>query len=218
MNHYLFLGPTAHNLFQEIENLIAGITILPPVARGDIQMIASEGKPGLITICDGIFHSYPAVGHFEIVEAMKKGWEIWGVGSMGAIRASELQDFGMHGFGESFENFIQDPDFPDDEVALLYDQTFPYAPQSEPMLHLRKFLDKLVAIKCITAIEASHIKGVLSDSWFGVRTIPKTLQLINVLAPRSLRDATTTGEDFDQFRTKSQDLIRYLTTRPWSRA
>ena len=59
----------------------------------------------MIAIIDGVFHKEPAVSHKEILEAIKKGVTVVGGASMGALRASELDDFGMIGVGRVYHDY-----------------------------------------------------------------------------------------------------------------
>jgi hypothetical protein len=60
--------------------------VRPPVRRLDVaKLTAAERRPGIIVIVDGLFHDTLAVGHAEIREAMRRGWRVWGLSSMGAL-------------------------------------------------------------------------------------------------------------------------------------
>jgi len=72
---------------------------------------------------------------------------------MGAIRASEMIPAGMKGYGLVFNHFANDPDFRDDEIALLHEVKNPYTPVSKPLIHIRYFLDHLLNERQITIRE-----------------------------------------------------------------
>lgn len=95
-NIHIFTGPTmsADIILQELP----GATVWPPVAEGDIYRLALQ-KPAIIGIIDGYFGNLPSVWHKEILFALKEGIHVIGSSSMGALRASELSDFGMIGCG-----------------------------------------------------------------------------------------------------------------------
>lgn len=90
----------------------------PPVARGDI-ISALIDKPDIIAIIDGVFHKEPAVSHKEILEALKKDVTVVGGASMGALRASELDDFGMVGIGQVYKDYKTGVIESDDDVAVV---------------------------------------------------------------------------------------------------
>ena len=62
---------------------------------------------------------------------------------MGAIRAVELEDYGMIGHGEIFEFYKKNPETSDDEVGLIHENSYPYAPITIPLVNLRILLTKL---------------------------------------------------------------------------
>lgn len=91
----------------------------PPVGRGDV-IEALKDKPDLIAIIDGVFHQKPAVAHKEILKALKEGVTVVGGGSMGALRAAELEDFGMVGIGKVYRDYKDGVIEADDDVALVF--------------------------------------------------------------------------------------------------
>jgi len=111
----VFTGPSIHP-DEAIEILNADYR--PPVARGDI-IKALKDDPDLIAIIDGVFHKEPAVSHKEILEAIKKGVTLVGGASMGALRASELDDFGMIGVGRVYQDYSNGIIESDDDVAVV---------------------------------------------------------------------------------------------------
>jgi hypothetical protein len=90
----------------------------PPVARDDV-IKALRDNPDIIVIIDGVFHKAPAVSHKEIMEAIKKGVIVVGGASMGALRASELDDFGMVGVGRVYQDYRRGIIESDDDVAVV---------------------------------------------------------------------------------------------------
>ena len=90
----------------------------PPVARDDV-IKALRDNPDIIVIIDGVFHKAPAVSHKEIIKAIKKGVIVVGGASMGALRASELDDFGMVGVGRVYHDYSRGIIESDDDVAVV---------------------------------------------------------------------------------------------------
>src|SRR3990172_2705110 len=92
-----------------------------PVRRHDLRRIlALASPPEIIGIIDGVFFDNAAVAHREIIEALKSGIIIVGGGSMGALRASELESYGMIGVGKVFEMYRNGVIEADDEVAVTF--------------------------------------------------------------------------------------------------
>lgn len=93
-----------------------------PVKRDDIlTLISKVNPPKIIGIIDGVFHKTPAVSHKEIMKAMDIGITVVGGGSMGALRASELDDLGMIGVGQIYKDYKNGTISSDDDVAVSLD-------------------------------------------------------------------------------------------------
>jgi hypothetical protein len=206
-NKYIFVGPTLHrglacNLAMPTDDLI----VLPPAKRGDMQRLLASEPPGLAIVVDGYFHLHNlAIGHAELRDALAAGWQVWGLSSMGAIRAAELGDLGMRGFGRVYRRYADDPAFRDDEVALLHEPEPPYRPFSEPLVHVRALLAAMVDASAITRTAHDEIIATLMPMWFGDRTPTFLETLIDPAWVRRL----------DEFQTKSQDLAAFLASRPY---
>jgi hypothetical protein len=215
----IFAGPTLRDL-DELPS--AGILVqwLPPVRRGDIAAHARSGSPGRLAVVDGVFHQSLAVGHAELRVALEAGWEIWGLSSLGAIRACEMAPWGMRGYGQVFDHFARDESFRDDEVALLHDPSPPYRPASEPLVHMRAALDDLVARQLLVRRAAEVIVDELMGRWFGERTLPFFRELVLGSAPADAHPAIhrLLGDFGSRYRIKSHDLRDFLATRPWRTA
>jgi hypothetical protein len=103
-------------------------TVLPPARQGDIYRAARDYRPRAIALIDGRFATVPAVWHREILWAMAEARvRIYGAASMGALRAAELDAYGMMGVGKVYESYrigryapFTDPFEDDDEVAVRH--------------------------------------------------------------------------------------------------
>lgn len=168
MPDYLFVGPSAYGL----PISILGATdarIRPPVRRSDIEILVNSEHPGRIVIVDGIFQHAPAVGHAELVSAVRHGWEVWGLSSIGAIRAYELRDYGMNGFGYVYEQFFRYKDFRDDELCLLHNPEPPFHPLTEPLVNLRYLFECQTQRLGLDDGVAEALIKKLRSMWFGYR-------------------------------------------------
>lgn len=211
----LFAGPSLPRSLP----LPEGVTVLPPVRRGDLPALILKRRPGVIALADGLFHQSLAVGHVEIRDALDTGWQVWGLSSMGAIRACEMRHLGVHGFGQVYERFLREPDFQDDEVALLHSPDPPYSPCSEPLVHLRAALKSWSAARLLGEEDARAIAEHLKSLWYGDRTLPLFRRLV---AERVTDDPRAQVEadiaDFDRFRIKTRDLQEFLKREAWREA
>jgi hypothetical protein len=140
---------------------------LPPVRRGDLPQLPSSVK--MVGIIDGVFLSEAAVGHREIIDLLKRGITVVGGGSMGALRAAELQDLGMIGVGQIFEMYRDGIIEGDDEVALVFDpETF--TPLSEPLVNIRHFLSQAVHREVLEAGTASLLLDRVREEYYPRRS------------------------------------------------
>jgi hypothetical protein len=141
----IFTGPS---LSPEIaQNIMPDAWIHAPAKCGDILKVIRV-NPQRIAIIDGYFEQSASLWHKEILFALSLGIEVYGASSMGALRALELEPYGMKGVGKIFELLkkTQSPD--DDEVCLAHTEDFSH--QTPPMCNIRATLDKAVSQKQLT--------------------------------------------------------------------
>jgi hypothetical protein len=216
----MFVGPTLATLPSRVRALAraAGFQLRRPVRRNDVaDWTRSRRKPGTIVIVDGVFHDTLAVGHAEIREALARGWEVWGLSSMGAIRAREMSHLGMRGYGSVYARFAAEGDFQDDEVALLHEPSAPYRPVSEPLVHLREAVAHLVTGEIVTAEGGQAAIDQLKARWYGERTLRRAIHLLRPFARNGPQAIEREFRDFDRFRAKALDLVKFLDEKPFAR-
>ncbi|GHB72364.1 hypothetical protein GCM10010331_70620 [Streptomyces xanthochromogenes] len=211
----LFLGPTAYGVDKALlqhEDVI----LKPPARRGDVERLLDEAlAPGVLAIADGTFHAFPAVGHVEIRHALEEGWTVWGLCSMGAIRAAEMHTLGVRGFGAVYQHYADDSDLDDDEVALMHAVEAPHRPMSEPLIHLREFTGYLVQKSHLSPKDSDEINASLKRRWYADRTIPLMRSLLVDSFGCDKQVIAREIDEFDRFRLKQSDLIRFLEDAPW---
>jgi hypothetical protein len=212
----LFAGPTLYGWSGQRLPIPPGIDVRPPAKRGDITLLAEAQTARCIILVDGLFHQSLAVGHAELRDALEGGWHIWGLGSMGAIRAYEMRHLGMRGYGQVYRRFTDETDFQDDEVALLHEPEPPYKSGSEPMIHLRVALAGWLQKGWLPASAAAEIESHLKSLWYGERTLRLFESLVTDKAdPGAI--AAIRGEiaRFDPYRVKTSDLAMFLREEVW---
>jgi hypothetical protein len=114
----------------------------PPVKRNDLKKLM-RNPPDIFGIIDGIFFDSAAVAHREIIDAIKSGVIVVGGASMGALRASELDSYGMIGVGKIYEMYRDGVLESDDEVAVTFDADTMEA-LSVPLVNFRATLGSLM--------------------------------------------------------------------------
>ncbi|QMW23270.1 TfuA-like protein [Sandaracinobacteroides saxicola] len=137
MTVHVFLGPSlplpaAHALLETAH-------FHPPAAAGDIYAVARIlGAGDRILLIDGLFEQTAAVWHKELLFALERGVALYGASSMGALRAAELDAFGMIGIGRIYAAISRGELTDDDEVAVVHaDATQGYRSLSAAMVSLR---------------------------------------------------------------------------------
>jgi hypothetical protein len=212
----IFAGPSRYGAWPTALAQTAAVKWLPPVRRGEIEVMVDLLPPGKLAIVDGLFQQVLAVGHAEIRQALAKGWQIWGLSSMGAIRAWEMRHLGMRGFGEVYQWFCQaEEDFRDDEVALLHEPSAPYRATSEPLVHIRVALADLVRQNIIAATVAADIITEFANAWFGDRNLTRLKYRLRQQSLPSTFDLNLWLTNFEQYRIKNQDLVQFVRQQPW---
>ena len=195
------LTPTSLKLIDDLS-----LELREPVKRGDIQKLLTKKQVESIAIIDGLFNQVLSVGHQEIMDGIDQGFEIWGLCSMGAIRAYELRNFGMKGYGKVYRRFFEMEDFQDDELALLHEPEFPYSAFTEPMVHYRACVEYLLREGVLDVSQGDYILSQLKNIYFGDRT----LSFFQKLVSNCIGNSTAIPDNFDQFREKQNDLIQFL--------
>ncbi len=135
----VFLGPSVPLL--EAKAILPEAIFRPPAGRGDLVAATDEGFK-VIGLIDGVFYQRNAVAHREILYAVERGVKVIGGSSMGAIRASEMDSYGMVGVGAVYKWYKEGKINSDDEVALVFHPET-LSQISEPLVNIRATLDSL---------------------------------------------------------------------------
>jgi hypothetical protein len=177
MKAYVFTGPT---LPPSQAPEIDGIVYLPPAKQGDVYRVA-RSRPAAIGIVDGYFENVPSVWHKEVLWAMSNGVHVFGAASMGALRAAELEAFGMQGVGFVFEAYRDGLIEDDDEVAVVHGPSVPeygardYESVTEAMVNVRATLAQALAAGVVTERFAERVFDQAKDLFYRDRTWERIL-------------------------------------------
>ncbi|ACL16548.1 TfuA-related McrA-glycine thioamidation protein [Methanosphaerula palustris] len=198
----VFLGPS---LDLTTARAILDAEYRPPARRGDLLQAAKEGAKTIVLI-DGVFFQDCSVGHREVLAAIKLGTTVIGASSMGALRASELDTFGMIGIGEVYRLYRDGIVVSDDEVALIYDPET-YLHLSEPLVNIRHNLDLAVKAGILLPEAAAAILACGRGMYFPDRTYASIIAGSGESGEAFLSFVQKNGED-----QKRLDAIEALTT------
>jgi hypothetical protein len=170
---YVFLGPT---LAEKEARAELDAVYLPPVSAGDVYRLWRR-RPRAIGIVDGHFDRVPAVWHKEIMWIMERGVHVFGAAGLGALRAAELDPFGMHGVGWVYQAFRDETLDRDDEVAVSHAPAGDgYRPLSEAMVNIRRTLAAAEQQEIISAATAGILLSAGTALFYPERTWPELLR------------------------------------------
>ncbi len=171
---FVFAGPTIDP--DEVRSVLPEATCLPPVAQGDVFR-AARFRPRAIGIVDGLFDLVPSVWHKEILFALDQGIAVFGAASMGALRAAELDRFGMIGVGGVYEAFRDGALEDDDEVAIAHGPADAgFRELSEAMVNIRATLQAAEQAAIITAATRQRIESAAKALFYPERTYAAALE------------------------------------------
>jgi hypothetical protein len=169
----VFTGPT---LSPEEGRAVLDALYLPPVSQGDVYR-AAQMRPMAIGIIDGYFEQVPSVWHKEILWAMSRGIHVFGSASMGALRAAELEPFGMIGVGEIYEDYRTAVLEDDDEVAVAHGPADTgYRALSEAMVNIRSTLESAEAAGVVAPATRAALLRLAKDLFYPERSYPLLLE------------------------------------------
>ncbi len=146
----------------------------PPVKRGDLTRLLERRRVDIIGIIDGIFFDRAAVAHREILAALEQGVTVVGGSSMGALRAAELDSYGMIGVGEIYRLYREGVIDSDDEVAVTFNPDT-FEPLSVPLVNVRASLQAACNRGVLTREEEEDILEVARNLFYPDRNYPVIL-------------------------------------------
>ncbi|KTC67809.1 TfuA-like protein [Legionella bozemanae] len=148
--------------YQEAIHLLPHAMYLPSIKKGDVLKSIKAGYKRIVII-DGNFSWVPSVWHKEILTALDYGIEVWGAASMGALRAAELDSFGMRGHGRIYEMYKNEEVDGDDEVAIAYSKFNNV--QTIPLINIRLTLERLNSINNETVLNSIRSIFYAERTW-----------------------------------------------------
>jgi hypothetical protein len=212
----IFVGPTAYGARLPTRPDLS-FELKPPAERGTFEdLVAGAKSPGVVALVDGRFGDKLAVSHRELRHLLEGGWQVWGLSSLGAIRAVEMQALGMRGFGLIYEQFRKEPEKADDEVAVLHDPSPPFRPTTHPLVHIREAMRFLVQSELVDQSEANEILDHLRTTWFGNRSLEIMIEHVRRVSGDQIANrASVLLIPTERFEVKRHDLEAFVHKRPW---
>lgn len=164
MKTIVFSGPSITEA--EVRSLSTA-THAPPIKRGDL-MVAAEDHDVLV-IVDGEFGQSRSISPKEILSALDRGRTVIGAASMGALRASELDRYGMIGIGWVYDRFRRCAVRRDADVALVY-SPFDFKAMTVPMVDVEWWFEQAFAARIISSRQRGIALRAARRLFFAERT------------------------------------------------
>jgi hypothetical protein len=209
-----YVGPSVPmpEFLAACQDIPAEVEVRPPVQQGDL-LRSGDDRGVTVGIIDGFFFQVPSVLHKEILWAMQRGSHVLGAASLGALRAAELDAFGMEGVGTIYQWYRSGRIDADDEVAVMHGEASEgFQPLSEPLVNIRYNLHRARTRKVISARSSSRLLALSRNTHFAERSYRGLLDAATQSVPaaelQSLRDFLAR----DAVDLKRQDALLLVRT------
>ncbi len=202
----IFLGPSLN--IDKAKSIFPFAEYRGPARKGDILRVATRGESNFIGLIDGMFlQDYPPTP-IELYTTLKYGVKIIGAASIGALRAVELEPFGMIGIGRIFKLYKLGKIEDDDEIAVTF--THDNILQSEALIDIRYTLYKAYKDKIIDNEERKILIRIAKKIYFPYRRydeiIERARDIINSIRLAKLKEYVT----HNRSSLKEEDSMRLL--------
>ncbi len=202
----LFVGPTM--TAAEVSAALPGASVRPPAARGDVYR-AAHGGARVIGIVDGVFERVPSIWHKEVLDALEKGVHVLGSSSMGALRAAELDVFGMVGVGHIYE-LVRDGQLDDDDVAVAHASAENhYRSLSTALVDIRANLEVATAAGVLDPARAAELLAAQKATFYTDRSSSDVLTHARAIDP-VLGEALASWWADNSFSQKHRDACQLI--------
>jgi TfuA protein len=211
----VYLGPT---LSREEAIKILDADYRDPAKKGDFLMLSRDSdEKKYVGFVDGVFlHDYPP-SPIEVYHlATRKNIDLIGASSLGALRAVELEKFGMKGIGKIFQLYKNGIINADDEVAVTFVRENNIL-QSEAMIDIRFNLFLAYKKGIITNQTKKRFAKIAKNIYFPFRNYEDIIKLTQQQFPLIHNEL----ESFRSYILKNRDslkardaikLLKYLKT------
>jgi TfuA protein len=182
----IFLGPS---LSHEKARKIIQADFRGPAKKGDLLRASGDiDDSTIVCLVDALFlQDYPP-SPIEVYQLMlNKNIKLYGAASLGALRAVELEKFGMIGMGKIFELYKKGKLTADDEVAVTFVEG-EHQLQSEAMIDIRFNLFLAHRMGIINEITKKIIAKVAKNIYFPYRNYTDILDQTEKQYPAISKD------------------------------
>ncbi|MFF4542108.1 TfuA domain-containing protein [Streptomyces aureus] len=171
---------------------------------------------------DGIYHHRLALRHKEILDALARGVAVLGAASIGALRAAELDEFGMIGVGRVYDWYRSGVFDGDDAVSVAHGETRSPAGINVPLVNLHTAVMAACAAGVLRQEAGRTLLARLEREYYPLRTRERILTLVKECGETPFADwygrqLVSDPDAFDQKRVDALEacaLAERLDKRP----
>jgi hypothetical protein len=140
----------------------------PPARRGDLDELDLDPTITVVLVDGYLVQQHPP-SPTEVFNLIARGHEVWGCSSLGALRAAELRNHGMRGFGWVYDRVVDRTITYDDELVATLD---PRTNEATGLFlaNIRFGLDQLITAGRTTLTQAQLLIDGLRAVHFEHRT------------------------------------------------
>jgi hypothetical protein len=213
----IFLGPSLSP--EKASRIFVEADYRPPAKKGDFLRLAADPNVKMVGFIDGVFlQDYPPTPIEVYQLARKEGVLLAGAASLGALRAVELEKFGMVGIGRIFQLYKTGRVNADDEVAVTFAPEGDYRLQSEAMIDIRYNL-YLASKKGVISKKAKRaLARVAKEIYFPHRNYAHVIEEARMKHPALAGEIDSFGSYIASNRKSLKEidairLVKYLKTK-----
>jgi hypothetical protein len=196
-----------------------------PAKKGDLLVLSASSLVSLknqrnainfVGLIDGLFlQDYPPTP-IEVFQLLSnKNFRVVGGASIGALRAVELEKFGMVGIGKVFELFKSGITNADDEVAVTFHPGDGVSIQSEAMIDIRFNLFIAQKKNIITKLTKHIIAKTAKSIYFPYRNYSYVIEKTRTKFPELSRELDSFSSYINHHRLSLKEIdaikvIKYI--------
>ncbi|MFJ7085934.1 TfuA-like protein [Streptomyces griseus] len=148
------------------------------MSHGDFFSPDLESGDAAVVV-DGFYHHSLGPRHKEYLYALDRGVNVIGAASIGALRALELEAFGMRGCGAVYELYRAGVFDGDDAVAVAHEAGAPYTSLSVPLVNLHAAAQAGSAAGVLPHSDVDNVISLLRREYYPSRTPDRVVRVLH---------------------------------------
>lgn len=179
-----------------------------PAKHGDL-FSGDLSSGDVAVIVDGFYHHRLALRHKEILDALARGIAVLGAASIGALRAAELDEFGMIGVGRVYHWYRSGVFDGDDAVSVAHGETRSPAGINVPLVSLHTAVVAACEAGVLRQEAGRDLMARLEREYYPLRTRERVLTLAKECGETPFADwyGQQLASDPDAFDQKRADAL-----------